>query len=464
MLGIVKNNPFRILGAYSDSGLRDVIANSGKIKAFSKVGRDVTFPIDNIVEFNEKPDRSESAVDSSLAIIQSDVDRPKYALFWFNSAGIDFGTSKLISGDIAGAAVQFLTTIETVDIRLIQEVIGDKSRLLCSLDFLRYYFETISEEKQYSLAISSAISITTNNEHKAFLSSLKQDNIIDDLKAISEEIDSLSLDSTDFAFSELEKNIDKTKSILATSSINSEILLAGTYDQICKSIRSKVIGISNRSFENIGKIEKNDFINIIKQCAAILKAVDLSSASEKTKMQYKEDIESMSNDINSVDDAYLIAIASNENICWYCGEKATHTETRTYEKKEEHSIGFNRKRVTTYTKSVKLHVCDECKKENESQGNWALYGAALMLIIECIISIIFSCNKSYYGFEWNWDWIWPVLIGNLFLWWITIYVGAGIGVGLRWLFNKATGRKSRHFIREESDHPLVKKIKKQGYS
>lgn len=464
MLGVIKNNPFRILGAYSDSGLRDIIANSGKIKAFSKVGREVTFPIDNIAEFDEKPDRSEASIESSLAIIQSDVDRPKYALFWFNSLGIDFGTSKLVSGDITGAVIQFITTIETIEVGLIQEVVGDKSHLLCSLDFLKYYFETFSGDKQYSLAISSAISTTTSNEHKAFLSSLKKDSIVDDLKTISEEVDSLSLDSVDFTFSELKKCINKTNTILATSSIDSEILLAGVYDQLCKSIRSKVIGISNKSFDNIGKIEKNDFINIIKQCAAILESVDITPASEKTKMQYKEDIESMSNDINSVDDAYLIAIASNENICWYCGEKATHTETRTYEKKEERSIGFNRKRVTTYTKSVKLHVCDECKKENDSQGSWALYGAALMLLIECVISIIFSCNKSYYGFEWNWDWILPVLIGNLFLWWITFYVGAGIGVGLRWLFYKATGRKSRHFIREDGDHPLVKKIKKQGYS
>ncbi len=191
MLGVIKNNPFRILGAYSDSGLRDIIANSGKIKAFSKVGREVTFPIDNIAEFDEKPDRSEASIESSLAIIQSDVDRPKYALFWFNSSGIDFGTSKLVSGDIAGAVIQFITTIETIEVGLIQEVVGDTSHLLCSLDFLKYYFETFSEDKQYSLAISSAISTTTSNEHKAFLSSLKKDSIVDDLKTILEEVDSL---------------------------------------------------------------------------------------------------------------------------------------------------------------------------------------------------------------------------------------------------------------------------------
>lgn len=464
MLNVIKDNPFRILGAYSDGSLRDVMANYGKIKAFSKVGREVSFPIDNVAKFNEKPNRTESSIDNSLANIQSDVDRPKFAIFWFNSLGIDFGTSKLISGDIAGAAQQFISTIESTDINLIQNAIADKNHTLSSFEILKIYFEALTKEAQSDLAISSALLSSTNDVHISYLSSLKKKDIVNDLREIKEEIDSLSVDAPMPTFSELKKKNEEAKSIIVNSNIEADILLSGAYDQVCKSIRSKVISISNKSFDNIGKIEKQDFVNIIKECVAVLQAVDVSHASEKTKNQYKEDLDSMSKDINGADDAYLLAIASNENICWYCGERATHTETRTYEKKEEHSIGYNRKRVTTYTKTIKLHVCDECKKENDSQGSWGICGAIFMLIVECGISIYYCCNNSDYGFEWKWDWIWPVLIGNVFLWWITYFVGAALGIGFRWLFYKAIGRKSRHFVRTESDHPLVKKIKKQGYS
>lgn len=464
MLSVVKDNPFRILGAYSDSSLRDVIANFGKIKAFSKVGREVSFPMDDVAMFEELPDRSETSIETSLASIQSDADRPKFAVFWFNSLGIDFGTSKLISGDIAGAVKQFISTIETTDINSIQNAIADKNHALSAFEVLKIYFETIAKDDQSGLAISTALSSSANDVHISYLSSLKKGDVVDGLKVITEEIDSLPVETSVHTFAELKKKYEEAKCIIANSTIGSDILVSRAYDQVCKSIRSKVISISNQSFNNIGKIEKLDFINTIKQCVAVLQAVDVSYASERIKEQYKEDLESMSNDIKGADDTYLIAIASNENICWYCGEKATHTETRTYEKKEEHSIGYNRKRVTTYTKTVKLHVCDECKKENDSQGSWGIYGAVFMLIVECGASIYYCCNTNGYGFEWKWDWIWPVVIGNIFLWWITFYIGALFGAGFRWLFYKATGRKSRHFIRTESDHPLVRRIREQGYS
>ena len=46
MLDIVLNNPYRILGVYSTSSQRDVVANQGKMKAFLKVGKDVSFQLD----------------------------------------------------------------------------------------------------------------------------------------------------------------------------------------------------------------------------------------------------------------------------------------------------------------------------------------------------------------------------------------------------------------------------------
>lgn len=46
MLEAIQSNPYRILGVYSNSPKKDVVANKGKMTAFLKVGRSVSFPLD----------------------------------------------------------------------------------------------------------------------------------------------------------------------------------------------------------------------------------------------------------------------------------------------------------------------------------------------------------------------------------------------------------------------------------
>ena len=87
-----------------------------------------------------------------------------------------------------------------------------------------------------------------------------------------------------------------------------------------------------------------------------------------------------------------------------------------------------------------------------------------MVFIECFIAILYYCKDRYGYFEWNWEWLLAVIIPNIFLFWITIYAGAAIGVGIRWAYYNLTDKESRKFIRNEYDHPLVKQLKKDGYS
>ena len=46
MLEIIQSNPYRVLGVYSNSPKKDVIANKGKMTAFLKVRRPFSFPLD----------------------------------------------------------------------------------------------------------------------------------------------------------------------------------------------------------------------------------------------------------------------------------------------------------------------------------------------------------------------------------------------------------------------------------
>ena len=46
LMNILQNNPYRMLGVYSNSPTRERLANCNRMKAFLKVGKPVAFPLD----------------------------------------------------------------------------------------------------------------------------------------------------------------------------------------------------------------------------------------------------------------------------------------------------------------------------------------------------------------------------------------------------------------------------------
>lgn len=97
---IIANNPFRILGVYSNASIRDIQANKTKINAFLSVDDNPVFPTDKIMidtaqsaslDLDEDSQssyvtRSEDLVNGALAAINMPADKIKYALFWFANA------------------------------------------------------------------------------------------------------------------------------------------------------------------------------------------------------------------------------------------------------------------------------------------------------------------------------------------------------------------------------------------
>lgn len=101
---IINNNPYRQLGVYSTSTQKEVVANQGKMKAFLKVGRQVSFPLD----LNGLlPDvlRTEESVADATSKLSLPTEQLKYAQFWFskNTQLDEIACGKLTNGDIDGA-------------------------------------------------------------------------------------------------------------------------------------------------------------------------------------------------------------------------------------------------------------------------------------------------------------------------------------------------------------------------
>ena len=101
---IINNNPYRLLGVYSTSPQKEVVANQGKMKAFLKVGRPVTFPLD----LNGLlPDvlRTEQSVADAISKLTLPTEQLRYAQFWFSKCNQldEIACGKLTNGDIDGA-------------------------------------------------------------------------------------------------------------------------------------------------------------------------------------------------------------------------------------------------------------------------------------------------------------------------------------------------------------------------
>ncbi len=104
MTNLITHNPYRILGVYSDSPKREVLANLNKITAFLKVGKEVSFPLD-LPALLTPITRVESIVSAAQSAIELPSDQLKHALFWFRKAtSIDeIALNHLLSGNIAQA-------------------------------------------------------------------------------------------------------------------------------------------------------------------------------------------------------------------------------------------------------------------------------------------------------------------------------------------------------------------------
>lgn len=81
-MDIISSNPYRLLGIYSNSPVKNRIANANKLKAYQKVGKSVDFPLD-LLNLIPAPVRTVESIEHANGCINLPYDQLKHALFWF---------------------------------------------------------------------------------------------------------------------------------------------------------------------------------------------------------------------------------------------------------------------------------------------------------------------------------------------------------------------------------------------
>ena len=84
-MNILRNNPYRLLGVYSNSPTKERLANHNRMKAFLKVGKPVSFPLD-LPQYLSAIQRTEASVMDAEAQLTLPKDQLLYAQFWFVKA------------------------------------------------------------------------------------------------------------------------------------------------------------------------------------------------------------------------------------------------------------------------------------------------------------------------------------------------------------------------------------------
>lgn len=135
-MDIIDNNPYRLLGVYANSPTKELVANEGKAKAFLKVGRQVTFPLD-LSQFLPVANRTIETIADAKAKLTLPTDQIKYAQFWFlKVTPIDeVAFNNLLAGDMDKALQIWskATNVSSLQNRIVCSLIRKEYGTTCRL-------------------------------------------------------------------------------------------------------------------------------------------------------------------------------------------------------------------------------------------------------------------------------------------------------------------------------------------
>ena len=159
-MNLLQHNPYRLLGVYSNSPTKERLANHNRMKAFLKVGKPVSFPLD-LAQYLGPIDRTEASAAEAEAALTLPKDQIQYAQFWFAKVTPldDVAFNNLISGEISKAEEiwQKKESASSLQNRIVSALIREdyECAITCA--------ETLYGNSQYISELISAVVGTGSN-------------------------------------------------------------------------------------------------------------------------------------------------------------------------------------------------------------------------------------------------------------------------------------------------------------
>lgn len=136
-MNILQNNPYRMLGVFANTSVRERVANLNKMKAYLMVGKTISFPLD-ISQYLHSIDRTTDGVLDANSKLTLPIDQIHYAQFWFVKSTVEdeIAFNHLFSGNIDKAVEIWskLDGVSSIQNRIVCELIkrNFQKALLCA--------------------------------------------------------------------------------------------------------------------------------------------------------------------------------------------------------------------------------------------------------------------------------------------------------------------------------------------
>lgn len=122
-LKAVIDNPFRVLGVYSNAKPAEIVSNCDDMEAYLSIGQSVSFELD-LNNLMPELERSADSIDSAKKRINLPTDKLKYALFWFfKDSSSEHAMNHLKNGDF-GSANSVFEIEDSFSTRINQSVVA----------------------------------------------------------------------------------------------------------------------------------------------------------------------------------------------------------------------------------------------------------------------------------------------------------------------------------------------------
>ena len=221
MLNIIENNPFRVLGVYSNARPAEIVSNCDDMEAYLSIGQSVSFDLD-LNNLMPSVVRTTSSVSNAKKQINLPKDKLKHALFWFvKDSSSEHAMNYLKNGDFDNANSvfeiedSFATRINKAVIALIQNDLGVA---IANVTELIHDLDDLGLRDNFVKAIcGDAFSITEEELAHLFIDTLLGEKDASELKDLFQDY-GVSQDDDDYL---TQKTVD-----ILISRINAEIAKA----------------------------------------------------------------------------------------------------------------------------------------------------------------------------------------------------------------------------------------------
>lgn len=253
-MDILQNNPYRILGVYSNSPAKERLANLNRAKAFLRVGKAVSFPLD-LAQYCLPINRTEASVAEADASITLPKDQMRYAQFWFIKMNPfdEVAFKHLECGDMEKA--------EEIWQRRVRGASSLQNRIVCALI-----------RKDLECAISCAEELYSNSLSRGQFVSAVLGNVsnIDTAKLGLSFIDGLC---TEYEIKELHAliTLNEWREYIEKQAVKP--LIENLQNAVDEAKKSKDKGANARL--SAGETLKSDSIEPLRQLGSILSVADL---------------------------------------------------------------------------------------------------------------------------------------------------------------------------------------------